>query len=67
MTQVARKPVTRKRSTRKSMTGWAATRDPRGIIRQAAADLRSGLKDTDRRSGLEDTDRRGAGRRKSRT
>ena len=45
MTQVARKPVTRKRSTRKSMTGWAATRDPRGIIRQAAADLRSGLKD----------------------
>ena len=55
MTQVARKSVIRKRSTGKSMTGWADTRDPRGIIRQAASDIRQGLKDTDRR---------GAGRRK---
>jgi hypothetical protein len=58
MTQVARKPVTRKRSTRKSTAGWADTRDSRGIIRQAAADIRH---------GLEDTDRRGAARRKART
>jgi hypothetical protein len=57
MTQVARKSVRRKRSTARSMTGWAATRDPRGIIRQAASDIRHGLKDTDRRA---------AGRRKSR-
>jgi hypothetical protein len=50
MTRVARKSVTRKRTTGKSMAGWAATRDPRGIIRQAASDIRHGLKDTDRRA-----------------
>jgi hypothetical protein len=50
MTRIARKSVTRTRTTRKSMAGWAATRDPRGIIRQAASDIRHGLKDTDCRT-----------------
>lgn len=37
----------RKRSTKKSLASWAATRESRGVIEQAAADLKRGLKDTD--------------------
>jgi hypothetical protein len=40
----------RKRTTRKTTEGWAATRDPRGVIKQAHADLRRGLEDTDQRA-----------------
>lgn len=42
--------VARKKSTRRTMTGWAATRGRRGVIRQAESDLEHGLQDTDRRS-----------------
>lgn len=37
----------RKRSTRKTITSWAATRGSRGVTEQAAADRKRGLKDTD--------------------
>lgn len=40
----------RKRTTGKTMEGWAATREPRGVIRQAADDRRRGLEDTDCRT-----------------
>ena len=40
----------RKRTTPKSMEGWAATRGPRGVIEQAADDQRRGLVDTDNRT-----------------
>jgi hypothetical protein len=33
--------------TRKTIRGFAATRDPRGITKQAEADLERGLEDTD--------------------
>jgi len=33
--------------TRKTIRGFAATRDPRGITKQAAADLERGLQDTE--------------------
>ncbi|MGQ0656209.1 MAG: hypothetical protein ACT4P4_28785 [Betaproteobacteria bacterium] len=39
--------ATRARRTRKTITGFASTRRPRGIIEQAAADLRAGRRDTD--------------------
>lgn len=42
--------ATRKKATAKTLTGWAATRGRRGIIRQAQADVERGLQDTDRRS-----------------
>jgi hypothetical protein len=35
--------------TRKTIRGFAATREPRGIIKQAESDLERGLVDTDRR------------------
>jgi hypothetical protein len=37
----------RKRTTRKAMEGWAATREPRGVIEQAAADRKRGIDNTD--------------------
>jgi hypothetical protein len=37
----------RKRTTRKAMEGWAATREPRGVIEQAAADRKRGIENTD--------------------
>jgi hypothetical protein len=40
----------RKRTTASSSEGWAATREPRGVIAQAAADRRRGLRDTDCRT-----------------
>lgn len=45
-----KRPVARKKSTSKTLTGWAATRGRRGVIRQAESDLEHGLQDTDRRS-----------------
>jgi len=39
--------TTRSRTTRKTIAGFAATRRPRGIIEQAASDLRAGRRDTD--------------------
>jgi len=41
--------MARQKRTRKTITGFAATRGPREVIRQAASDLRRGLQDTDRR------------------
>lgn len=38
---------------RKTMKRYAATRGARGIVKQARADLKRGLVDTDRRSALE--------------
>ena len=40
----------RKRTTSKAMEGWAATREPRGVMKQAADDRRRGLEDTDCRT-----------------
>jgi hypothetical protein len=48
----------RKKTTRKSMEGWAATREPRGVIKQAAADRRRGLQDTDVRASAAGAARR---------
>ena len=42
--------------TRKTITGFAATKGTRGVIEQAASDLKAGQRDTDCR---------GAARRKS--
>ena len=42
--------------TTKTITGFAATKGPRGVIEQAASDLEAGRRDTDCR---------GAARRKS--
>jgi len=39
--------ATRTRKTRRTIAGFAATRRPRGIIEQAASDLRAGQRDTD--------------------
>ena len=36
-----------KKRREKTVRGFAATRDLRGVTRQAAADLRRGLEDTD--------------------
>jgi len=41
---------TRARGTRKTLVSHAATRSPRGVIKQAARDLERGLEDTDRRN-----------------
>lgn len=54
--------------TRKTIRGFAATRDPRGITKQAEADLERGLKDTDCRGAKKAADspcppRRSSGRR----
>jgi hypothetical protein len=46
----ARKIPRRKRATRKAGEGWAGTREPRGVIKRAAEDLRQGLQDTDLRA-----------------
>jgi hypothetical protein len=42
-------PAKQKR-TRKTITGFAATRGPRDITRQAASDVARGLEDTDCRA-----------------
>ncbi|HEY1286795.1 MAG TPA: hypothetical protein VGF58_00610 [Burkholderiales bacterium] len=44
-----RKIPRRKRGTDKAREGWAATREPRGVIKRAAEDLRQGLQDTELR------------------
>jgi hypothetical protein len=48
----------RKRTTPKSTEGWAATREPRGVIGQAADDQRRGLVDTDCRTRAQRSRRR---------
>jgi hypothetical protein len=45
-----RKLPRRKRATSKAQEGWTATRERRGVIEQAASDVRRGLEDTDRRA-----------------
>jgi hypothetical protein len=42
-------PVQRQKRTAKTIRGFAATKGPRDVVRQAAADLRHGLVDTDLR------------------
>lgn len=42
--------ATRARGTRKTLVGHAATRSPRGVMKQAARDLERGLQDTGRRN-----------------
>lgn len=37
----------RQKRTTKEIRGFAATRDPRGLIKQAEKDLQRGVKDTD--------------------
>jgi len=45
-----------KKRTGKTMRGFAATRDPRGVVKQAQADLERGLEDTDCRGTKKTTD-----------
>jgi hypothetical protein len=42
--------VAKQKRTRKTIKGFAATRGPRDITRQAASDLARGLEDTDCRA-----------------
>jgi hypothetical protein len=42
--------MARKKRTSKTITGWAAARGARGVIRQAESDVERGLEDTDRRA-----------------
>lgn len=37
----------RKRTTSKAVEGWAATRESRGVVEQAAADRARGIENTD--------------------
>lgn len=42
-------PVARQKRTSKTIRGFAATRGPRDVIKQAESDVRHGLRDTDLR------------------
>jgi hypothetical protein len=50
--------MARQKSTRSTIKGFAATRGPREVVKQAASDLEHGLEDTDCRVPAKSSERR---------